>query len=42
MTVRVASWSARLVRASYNYQLVNRDPGAFARSTPAVHRPEIE
>jgi predicted CXXCH cytochrome family protein len=26
------SWTARLVRAVYNYQLVNNDPGAFAHN----------
>ena len=31
-----ASWSARLVRATYNYQLVNKDPGAFAHNAKYV------
>ncbi len=27
-----ASWSARLLRAAYNYQMINNDPGAFAHN----------
>ncbi|MES1206858.1 MAG: cytochrome c3 family protein [Pseudomonadota bacterium] len=30
------SWTARLVRATYNYQLVNNDPGAFAHNAKYV------
>jgi predicted CXXCH cytochrome family protein len=31
-----ASWTARLVRAAYNYQMVNNDPGAFAHNAKYV------
>jgi predicted CXXCH cytochrome family protein len=31
-----ASWTARLVRASYNYQLASKDPGAFAHNAKYV------
>jgi hypothetical protein len=27
-----ASWTPRLLRAAYNYQWVNKDPGAFAHN----------
>ena len=30
------SWTARLVRATYNYQMVNNDPGAFAHNAKYV------
>jgi predicted CXXCH cytochrome family protein len=30
------SWSARLVRATYNFQMVNKDPGAFAHNAKYV------
>ena len=29
-------WTARLVRATYNYQMVNNDPGAFAHNAKYV------
>ncbi len=30
------SWTARLVRATYNYQMVHNDPGAFAHNAKYV------
>jgi len=29
-------WTPRLLRAAYNYQFVNKDPGAFAHNAPYV------
>jgi predicted CXXCH cytochrome family protein len=31
-----AGWTARLVRATYNYQMVSKDPGAFAHNAKYV------
>ena len=31
-----SDWTARLVRATYNYQMVNNDPGAFAHNAKYV------
>lgn len=31
-----AGWTARLVRASYNYQLASKDPGAFAHNAKYI------
>jgi hypothetical protein len=31
-----ANWTARLVKATYNYQLVQKDPGAFAHNAKYV------
>ena len=30
------SWTARLVRATYNFQLASKDPGAFAHNAKYV------
>jgi hypothetical protein len=29
---RYASWTPRLLKAAYNYQLVTKDPGAYAHN----------
>src|SRR5207253_1824919 len=31
-----ASWTARLVRAAYNFQLASKDPGAFAHNAKYI------
>jgi len=31
-----ASWTARLVRAAYNFQMANKDPGAFAHNAKYI------
>lgn len=31
-----ASWTARLLRAAYNFQLANKDPGAFAHNAKYI------
>src|SRR6185436_8725022 len=31
-----ASWTARLVKATYNYQLATKDPGAFAHNAKYI------
>ncbi|MEZ4869631.1 MAG: hypothetical protein R3C14_50365 [Caldilineaceae bacterium] len=33
---RFNSWSPRLLRAAYNYQYVQKDPGAFAHNAPYI------
>jgi len=33
---RYASWSPRLLKAAYNYQYAQKDPGAFAHNAPYV------